>query len=167
MDKAVVYGLLILLLGIAIGYSINDMATVEEVPEGIQIPVMSVGLGSIDGNNTDSHRLSFNAFLYNSGDEDVYVNSVEPIFGENISKMVVTENNTIVVDRTINGKSSVEISGQVELNTPGFSKEETIDATEISTIGAIIGYNITSTETIYWAREQKLKRTWKTHALSV
>ncbi|MGM0771723.1 MAG: hypothetical protein ACQESU_08985 [Halobacteriota archaeon] len=149
MDKAVVYGLLIFLLGIAIGYSINDMAIVEEVPHGMKVPEMSVGLGLIDENNTDSHRLSYNIFLYNSGDEDVYVNSVEPIFGENISKMAVTENNTIVVDRTINGKSSLKISGQVELNTTGLSKEEISDATEITTIGSIIGYNISSTETIY------------------
>ncbi|NPE27793.1 hypothetical protein HNV12_07420 [Methanococcoides sp. SA1] len=153
MDKAVVYGLLILFLGIAIGYSINDMATIEDVPDGIQVPEMSVGLGPIDENNTDSHRLSYNILLYNSGDEDVYVNSVEPIFGEHISKMVVTENNTIAVDRNISANSSVEISGQVELNTTGFSKEEISGTTEITTMGSIIGYNISSTETIYnfWA----------------
>ncbi|ABE51745.1 hypothetical protein [Methanococcoides burtonii] len=138
MDKAIVYGLLILFLGIAIGYSISDMATIEESPGGMKVPVMSVSFGSIDENNTVSHRLSYNILLYNSGDEDVYVNSVEPIFGEHISKMVVTENNTIAVDRTINANSSVEISGQVELKSTG-----------LKAVGSIIGYNISSTETIY------------------
>ncbi|WP_135611976.1 hypothetical protein [Methanococcoides sp. AM1] len=155
MDKAVVYGLLILFLGIAIGYSINDMATVEEVPGGIQVPEMSAGGHFADENNTDVPIWSYDITLYNSGNEDVYVNSVEPIFGENFSKNIVTENNTIVVEKIINETSSIGVSGQVKLNTTGLSEF------------SIIGYNITSTETIYWPMSRNLKRTWKTHALSV
>jgi len=149
MNKAVVYGLLILFLGIAIGYSINDMATIDEVPDGIQVPGMSAYLRSAAENNTDSHIWFYDIILYNSGDEDIYVNSVEPIFSEDFSKLVLDDNNIIVVDRSINGTSSVEVSGQAEFNTTGLSKEEILDSTD----GNIIGYRISSTETIYkpWA----------------
>ncbi|WP_305065039.1 hypothetical protein [Methanococcoides sp.] len=146
MDKTVAYGLLILFLGIVIGYSVNDMASSEEAPDGIQVPEMSAGGRFADENNTDVFIWSYDITLYNSGDGDVYVNSVEPIFSENFSKMVVTENNIIVVEKTINGTSLVEISGQVELNTTGLSKEEISDINDFS----IIGYNITSRETIDW-----------------
>ncbi|KGK98647.1 hypothetical protein LI82_07265 [Methanococcoides methylutens] len=149
MDKTVVYGLIILFLGIAIGYSINDMATVEEVPVGLKVPEMSAYLRSAAENNTDSHIWFYDIGLYNSGDEAVYVNSVEPVFSKNFSKIVLEDNNIIVVDKLINGKSSVEVSGQVEFNTTGLSREEIFDSTD----GNIIGYRISSTETIYhsWA----------------
>jgi hypothetical protein len=147
MDKVVVYGLLILFLGIAIGYNVSDMATIEQVPDGMRVPEMSTHMRAVDENNTDMHIFFYDIILYNSGDEEVYVNSVEPVFSENFSKMVLVDKNIIVVDKIINGTSSVEVSGHVEFNTTGLSKEEILDSTEEN----IIGYSISSTETTYFS----------------
>lgn len=123
------------------------MATIEQVPDGMRVPEMSTHMRAVDENNTDMHIFFYDIILYNSGDEEVYVNSVEPVFSENFSKMVLVDKNIIVVDKIINGTSSVEVSGHVEFNTTGLSKEEILDSTEEN----IIGYSISSTETTYFS----------------
>lgn len=151
MDKTIAYGLLILILGMAIGYSVHEMSTSDDNLDGMQIPEMSAHLRSVDENNTDRHIFFYDFLLYNSGDEEVYVTSVEPVFSEKFSKMTLTDNNSIVVDKTLNGTSWVEVSGQVEFNTTGLSKEEIIDVTDRN----IPGFRISSTETIYWSWVKK------------
>ncbi|WP_440951986.1 hypothetical protein [Methanococcoides sp. FTZ1] len=145
MDKAIVYGLVILFLGIAIGYSINDMATVDETPEGMQIPEATI-FGS-GGENNSTYVLGYDIILYNPGNEGVFVNSVEPVLNDNLSKMLFSDNISVDVGRVINGTSWVEVSGQVEFNTTGLSKEELEDIG--ATDSGILGYRITSTETMY------------------
>ncbi|NYT19991.1 MAG: hypothetical protein GKC08_06865 [Methanosarcinales archaeon] len=81
--------------------------------------------------------------LYNSGNEGVHITSVEPVLSENFLKIALTDENMVIVNKTIDSRSSILVSDQIEFNATGISKTEILKLEPF-----INGIRISSTETL-------------------
>jgi len=145
MTKNFTYEILISLIALIILFSgcteINDSSQAED---GLKIVESTQTIGAAaDVNNTSIQVYSYNFILYNGENEEVYIDSVEPLFTKNFSAKVLTEDHKIVVNETIKPNSSIVIKGQVEFNTLGLSKEQIFGLEPYT-----YGINISSTKTI-------------------
>ncbi|SFM25099.1 hypothetical protein [Methanolobus profundi] len=141
MEKNLSYALLIITVGILIGFSGNIWSCGPVQVEGLLVVegVSSMGLAE---NNSSVTIYTYEFTLYNSGQEDVYVTSVEPILAD--SPYILTSQDSVLQD--INGYveagSSMNVGGTVELFTEGMSKEEIMD------LEPIVNVRVSSTETM-------------------
>ncbi|GEM_PF-2071244 len=139
--ERILYGLLILIVGILIGSS-GDTLSCGPVPvEGLLIVEGSSWSGSSDANHS-IHLYNYEFDLYNSGQENIYVTEVEPVLAE--SRLIISSQDS--VSRQINSNvaagSYITINGSIELSTENMSKEEILD------IQPIVFVNVSSTQTI-------------------
>lgn len=110
--------------------------------EGASGPVDSVNNSSDGVDNTSIEAYSYNFALYNGGNEEIYLDSVEPIFRKDLAVRILTEDHEIVGNKTMKPHSTVHVKGQAEFNVSGLSKEQ------LSTLDYIYSVNVTSTKTL-------------------
>jgi len=120
----------------------------EDEKMGLRIYGMSVGLGAVDNNNTDQQRLTYSFCLTNEDNDAVYIKAVEPVIGTGISNRVVTEKLEVLIEKEIPANRSMEISGEIVLDTKGLSKQEIVSLEPF-----ITGIKITSEKTISFRSE--------------
>ena len=77
-------------------------------------------------NNFDKQRFIYYLTLHNYEDENFFVKSVEPVFGEKIQDRIVSKNVKVLVNREIKSKQSLSVSGEIIIDTENLSKEEII-----------------------------------------
>jgi len=95
-----------------------------------------------DVNNTSIEVYSYDFALYNGGNKEIYLASVEPIFRKDLAERVLTEDHEIVSNKIIKPHSVIHVKGQAEFNVSGLSKEQ------YSTLDYIDSVNVTSTKTL-------------------
>jgi len=123
---------LTLILILAFSLVISGCTSVEQQNKqrqdktGLQIYSMSTGLGALNNDNTDQHRLTYAINLTNEDDKEVYIQWIEPILGNGIKDKVITEELRIAVEKPIAAKGNLEIEGVVVLDTQGLSKKEIV-----------------------------------------
>lgn len=145
MTKQFTYGILISLIALIIFFSgcaeINDSS---QVKNGLKIVECVYAFGGVEGfNNTSIQAYSYTFTIYNEENEEVYIDSIEPLFTKNISERVLTEDHKIVVNETLKPNSSIQIQGQVEFNASGLSKEQIFGLEPY-----IYAVNVSSTKTL-------------------
>lgn len=85
--------------------------------------VTSIGsLGDVDG--IDKQVLSYEVTIHNHRDEDVYINSIEPIFRYDFLKKVITKETKIDVRKTVLSNTSIGVTGQIIFNSKGLTKSD-------------------------------------------
>ena len=145
--ERILYGLLILMVGILIGSS-GDTLSCGPVPvEGLLLVDGSAGVGSSDGNQS-IHLYNYEFNLYNSGQENIYVTEVEPVLAE--SRLIISSQDSVSrqINSNVTAGSYITINGSIELSTENMSKEEILD------IQPIVFVNVSSTQTIpYFVHE--------------
>ena len=118
----------------------NDSSQAEN---GLEIIEATQAIGSVDGvNDTRVLVYNYDFLIYNRGNEEVNLDSVEPLFQKDFSSRVITEDHKIVGNKTIKPHSSIHVKGQVEFNASGLSKEQ------ILILHGIYSVNVTSTKTL-------------------
>jgi len=118
----------------------NDSSQSES---GLEIVESEGALGSVDGVNNNSIEAYTYAFvLYSGGNEEIYLDSVEPIFEKDLAVSIIAKNHEIVGNKTMKPHSTIRVKGQAEFNVSGLSKEQ------ISTLDIIYSVNVTSTKTL-------------------
>jgi hypothetical protein len=139
--ERILYGLLILMVGILVGSSGNTLSCGPVPVEGLLLVDGSVGVGSLDGNQS-IHLYNYEFTLYNSGQENIYVTEVEPVLAE--SRLIISSQDSVSrqINSNVTAGSYITINGSIELSTENMSKEEIID------IQPIVYVNVSSTQTL-------------------
>jgi hypothetical protein len=141
--------ILILLLVLTILFiAINEKNDSSQAVNELKIVEAEEALGSVEGvNNTSIQAYTYDFLLYNSGNEDIYLNSVVPLFTKDFSARILTEDHVIVGNNTLKSNSTIHIKGQVKFNASGLSNEQD------STLARISSVNVTLTKTLPFFKE--------------
>lgn len=138
---------LIFLLLLTILYiAINEYNDSHQTEGGLEIVESEGASGPADVNNTSIEVYSYNVTLYNEGNEEIYLDSVEPIFRKDLAVRVLTEDHEIVGNKTIKPHSTVHVKGRAEFNFSGLSEEK------YSALDYLYGVNVTSTKTLLFLK---------------
>lgn len=130
MKQENIYSILLFIAGIAIGSLFTCDITNEPHEATLSIPHMTEGIGE---------NITYKLFLYNSGVQEMYIISIEPIFNEKLGQILEIDNIIMPVNKMLQPGSAIEIHGIVDLNNTNLSKT---DFFEIDTV--IVGFNVTS-----------------------
>jgi hypothetical protein len=121
----------------------------SQAEDGLKIVSATVVLGSIDSaNNTSIQAFNYDFVLYNEKNEEIHLDSVEPVFTKDILARVLAENHEIIGNKTISPNSTISVKGQVEFNASGLSKEQILNLDYIN------GINVTSTKTLLFHKRE-------------
>lgn len=148
VNKNLICNILIFLLVLAILFiGLKENSNSSQAEDGLKIVAATEVLGSIDSaNNTSIQSFTYDFVLYNEENEEIHLDSVEPIFTKDILARVLTENHEIIGNKTISPNSTICVKGQVEFNASGLSKEQILNLDHIYSI------NITSTKTLLFPK---------------
>ncbi|HWQ49099.1 MAG TPA: hypothetical protein VN414_09170, partial [Methanosarcina sp.] len=126
---------------------LKENSNSSQAEDGLKIVAATEVLGSIDSaNNTSIQSFTYDFVLYNKENEEIHLDSVEPIFTKDLLARVLTENHEIIGNKTISPNSTICVKGQVEFNASGLSKEQILNLDHIYSI------NITSTKTLLFPK---------------
>ncbi|MDP2855994.1 MAG: hypothetical protein Q8N90_02610 [bacterium] len=95
----------------------------ELVKSEISIPQISSSIGGNPNNFAEQH-CSYRVTLQNNGVTDVTVRSIEPILSEAFAAKAKGKDFKVTVDTTVAPKTFVEISGEIQFDATGMTKEQ-------------------------------------------
>jgi hypothetical protein len=144
VTKNLTLGFLIILLVLTILFiGFKENYDYSHTEDGLKIVEATLTLGSVDNvNDTSIQAYNYDFALYNGGNEEIYVDSIEPLFTKDFLERVITEDHKITGNKTINPDSTIHVKGQVEFNISGLSKEQSLNLDRIYSV------NVTSTKTL-------------------
>lgn len=99
-----------------------EPATVEE----LRITESSAAIGALSGNDTDQQVYSYSFVLYNGRGQTVNISMAEPVFTENISDRILTEDTSVMVNESLTPGSSILVEESFVFDASGLSKEEIV-----------------------------------------
>lgn len=148
MTKNLTCGILIFLLALTILLvAIKENNDSSRAEDGLEIVEAEEASGPVDGiNNTSIEAYTYDFLLYNGGTEEVYLDSVEPLFRKELSARVLTEDHKIVGNKTLKPHSSIHVKGNAEFNLSGLSKEQYLTLDHIQSV------NVTVTKTLLFSK---------------
>lgn len=127
---------------------LKENSNSSQAEDGLKIVSTTEVLGSIDStNNTSIQAFNYDFVLYNEENEEIHLDSVEPIFTKDLLTRVITEDHEIIGNKTISPNSTISVKGQVKFNASGLSKEQILN------LDPIYSVNVTSTKTLLFHKE--------------
>ncbi len=135
------YGLLILVAGILIGLSVSSFSCGPLKVEGLILVDGTTSIGQSDDDPFVSFY-NYNFTLYNSGQENIYVTTIEPILAENPYILSSQKSVREVVNKNLTPGSFISVEGTIRFDSGNATKEELMD------FEPILYINVSSTETI-------------------
>jgi hypothetical protein len=145
MDKRLSYGLLIIVAVVLMGSAGNIWSCGPVQVQGLLLVDGTSSIGSSDGNGSgDIYRYEFT--LYNSGGEDIFITTVEPVLRQ--SPYIASSQASVSreLNRLLAAGSSVTVNGTIELATANITKEEIVD------LEPILYVNVSSIRSIPYFR---------------
>jgi hypothetical protein len=141
IDKRFLHGSVLLFVGFLIGLSASSLSCGPVPVEGLTFVEGVVSGHSANDSSTEVY--SYNLTFYNSGNKDIYVNTIDPVLSSD-SRILSTQQSLISeIERYVPAGSLVSIKGSILINSENSTKEEIIGIELIKCI------NMTSTETIH------------------
>lgn len=149
MDKNITHWILIFLLVLTIllfiGFKENyDSFQTEDGLKIVEATITSSSAESVNGTNIQTYNYDF--ALYNGGTEEIFLDSVEPLFTKEFLARVIAKYQ-VIGDKTIRPNSTIHVKGKVEFNVSGLSKEQSLNLDRIYSV------NVTSTKTLPFPKE--------------
>ncbi len=89
----------------------------------LEVYGMSSALGSA-GNDLDKTKFSYTIPITNNSDEDIYIEWMEPVLGDKVSNRVLSSDLRINVQNKVIPEESLEIAGEIILDTKGLTKQQ-------------------------------------------
>jgi hypothetical protein len=93
---------------------------------GLQINSLSTAISAVNETNTDEQKFSYSFSLTNEDKTDVYIKSVEPIINDSIKSRIQGDSISTDVNRDLQPNSTIQVTGELILNTKGLSKSDII-----------------------------------------
>lgn len=132
-----------LVLDIILFVELKENSNSSQAEDRLKIVSTTEVLGPIDSeNNTSIQAFNYDFVLYNEENEEIHLDSVEPIFTKDLLTRVITEDHEIIGNKTISPNSTISVKGQVKFNASGLSKEQILN------LDPIYSVNVTSTKTL-------------------
>lgn len=133
----------LLVLDIILFVELKENSNSSQAEDGLKIVSTTEVLGPIDSvNNTSIQAFNYDFVLYSEENEEIHLDSVEPIFTKDLLTRVITEDHEIIGNKTISPNSTISVKGQVKFNASGLSKEQILN------LDPIYSVNVTSTKTL-------------------
>jgi hypothetical protein len=133
----------LLVLDIILFVELKENSNSSQAEDGLKIVSTTEVLGPTDSaNNTSIQSFNYDFVLYNEENEEIHLDSVEPIFTKDLLTRVITEDHEIIGNKTISPNSTISVKGQVKFNASGLSKEQILN------LDPIYSVNVTSTKTL-------------------
>ncbi|WP_370572578.1 hypothetical protein [Methanomethylovorans sp.] len=130
MKQENIYSILLFIAGIAIGSLVTWDITNEPQKATLSIPHMTEGIGE---------NITYKLFLYNSGVQEMYIISIEPIFKGKLGQILGIDNIILPVNKMLQPGSAIELHGIVDLNNTNLSKTDFLEMDTVT-----VGFNVTS-----------------------
>lgn len=94
----------------------------------IEIPSMNTGIGGIEDKegNHDLQRYFYNITLANNEDEEVLIKEIQLVLPSEFEVRLVDKALNVPVNKSISPKSFINVSGTLDFNAAGLSKEDII-----------------------------------------
>jgi hypothetical protein len=112
-----------LLIFLALLLSVAACATPSSAPgklTGLWIPSLTTSLSG----EPDRTILSYSAIITNSSSREVFVESARPVLSHGFAKLAGDADLTQTMDKALPSGGSIEVKGEITLNTSGMSKEQ-------------------------------------------
>ncbi|WP_370576081.1 hypothetical protein [Methanomethylovorans sp.] len=130
MKQENIYSILLFIAGIAIGSLVTWDITNEPQEATLSIPHMTEGIGE---------NITYELFLYNSGVQEMYIISIDPIFKGKLGQILGIDNIILPVNKMLQPGSAIELHGIVDLNNTNLSKTDFLEMDTVT-----VGFNVTS-----------------------
>lgn len=144
--ERILYGLLILMVGILIGSSSNTLSCGPTPVEGLLLVDGVSSVGSSEENGSIS-IYNYEFTLYNSDQETIYISDIRPVLVQSEYTLSSQESVSRTIGRNLSALSSITVNGSVEMYTANLSKEQIMELRPISYI------NVSSTQSIPYLDE--------------
>lgn len=108
------------------GCNLSDSANNSIKQNGLQVSDMLTALGAV-GDSLDKTKFSYTITIYNKEDEDIYISQVEPILGKDAKDRLISSDLKVDVEKTVSANESIEIKGEIILDTKEISKQQIVE----------------------------------------
>ena len=126
INKSFLYCIIALAAGILIGLGPAMFVAEPVMLQELRITESSAAIGMFNEDSSDQQLYSYSFLLYNGRDQPVHIDTIEPVFGADISSRIITDNTSININRIISPDSSITVEGQVIFDTTGLTKEDIV-----------------------------------------
>ena len=83
-------------------------------------------MGSVNENNLDKQKFSYSISVANKNVKTIFIKSVQPTINERVKNKILSEETIVAVNKDIKPKETIEISGEIIIDTSGLTKEEIV-----------------------------------------
>ncbi|MDK2799999.1 MAG: hypothetical protein PWQ70_1618 [Clostridiales bacterium] len=118
--------IMVFVLILLTGCNLSDSANNSIKQNGLQVSDMSTALGAV-GDSLDKTKFSYTITIYNKEDEDIYISQVEPILGKDAKDRLISSDLKVDVEKTVSANESIEIKGEIILDTKEISKQQIVE----------------------------------------
>lgn len=103
------------------GENLKDMQAT-----GLEINNMSTGIGSVgaEEDNHDTQRFSYSIYLTNNNGDKVFIKELALALPQEFEERLISKQLNVAVNKEIDANDTIEISGSLDFNAKGLSKEE-------------------------------------------
>lgn len=115
------------LITLLITVAINSINNQGKQQEGLKVHSWSSSLGSVGEVGLDETKFSYSFDLTNENEDEIFVESLEPIVNKDIIDRVLSEELEVTVNEKIAHGESIQISGEIKFDTKGLSKKEIVE----------------------------------------
>jgi hypothetical protein len=118
--------IMVFVLILLTGCNLSDSANNSIKQNGLQVSDMLTALGAV-GDSLDKTKFSYTITIYNKEDEDIYISQVEPILGKDAKDRLISSDLKVDVEKTVSANESIEIKGEIILDTKEISKQQIVE----------------------------------------
>lgn len=111
---------------------------------GLKIDNWSSALGGVDETDLDKTKFTYSVSLTSRNENTVLVKSIVPLVNDSIANKILGNDMTVVVNKEIKPNETIQISGEIVVDTKGLTKA---DIAKLEPF--ITDINVSSEETIH------------------
>jgi hypothetical protein len=97
-----------------------------EAKGGLKINGWSSALGSVNETDLDKTKFTYSINLTNENEKNISLKSIQPSVNEAIKNKIISNNPVVAVNKDIKPNETIEISGELLIDTKGLSKSDIV-----------------------------------------
>lgn len=98
---------------------------IEDNKEGIHVYGWHHSLGGSE-DNLDKTIYSYSINLTNENNQELYIDYISPVLNNTINNKLISNDLKVIVDKTISSGQTIEVKGELVIDTKDMSKKEII-----------------------------------------
>lgn len=102
----------------------NSPKTQIQTKDGLKIYSWNSALGGVNETDLDKTKFSYWINLTNENEKNILIKSIQPLVNEEIKNKIVSKDIAITVNKNIKPNETIQINGEIIIDTKGFTKTE-------------------------------------------